>query len=407
MVSQRSNLAGIGLGLGLAFFAAYQQFKLPVVLPVLLERHAYDRFLAGAFMSVYALAGLILSLWLGRVIERSDALKPIYAAMGVFICGNALGLIWPEQGGVFLAGRALEGIAFAALAIVGPVLANANASTRRLPLVIGLTATWIPVGQVLAILLAPAALGSYGWQLLWWLGMAGAIVFSVWTWQLARSGRVDFSARQPATDASDSQSTVAPPAISRRQRIALLMTATVFMSWSCQYFAYMTWLPLYLVEMHDLAVSGAVIGYLIPVVLVMVFCIVTGMLLRMGVPLGLLLALSMAAQAAVWWLLPYTGGGLGGVLSLVVYGCGAGIVPTCLFAMPSAILARGRGIAGAFGFVMTGRNLGVLIGPVLLAQAFKLTGAWSLAAPIFGSVTSFGLIVALFLGWRLTRLQEK
>jgi uncharacterized protein YaaW (UPF0174 family) len=98
-----------------------------------------------------------------------------------------------------------------------------------------------------------------------------------------------------------------------------------------------------------------------------------------------------------------TGGGAGGVLSLMVYGTGAGVVPACLFALPSVILGRGHDTARAFGIVMTGRNMGVLIGPVLLAQAFNMTGTWELAAPIFGAVTTACLVVAILLARRLRR----
>ena len=47
MQEQSANLKGVVFGLGIAAFAAYQQFKLPVVLPVLLERYGYERTLAG------------------------------------------------------------------------------------------------------------------------------------------------------------------------------------------------------------------------------------------------------------------------------------------------------------------------------------------------------------------------
>jgi F0F1-type ATP synthase assembly protein I len=86
-----------------------------------------------------------------------------------------------------------------------------------------------------------------------------------------------------------------------------------------------------------------------------------------------------------------------------VYGTGAGVVPTCLFAMPSVILGRGHDTARAFGIVMTGRNMGVLIGPVLVAQAFKISGSWDLAAPIFGTVTTLCLVAAMLLARRLRR----
>ena len=61
------RVSGIAYGLALAWFAAYQQFKLPVVLPVLLADYGYDRTLAGSFMSIYAVAGLALSMPFGRL----------------------------------------------------------------------------------------------------------------------------------------------------------------------------------------------------------------------------------------------------------------------------------------------------------------------------------------------------
>ena len=70
MALHRSNWTGIAFGLCLAYLAAFQQFKLPPVLPVLLDTYHYDRTLAGGFMSVYAVAGLLLSWLLGRSLTK-------------------------------------------------------------------------------------------------------------------------------------------------------------------------------------------------------------------------------------------------------------------------------------------------------------------------------------------------
>ena len=44
MIPQRENHTGIiSFGLAVAAFAAFQQFKLPVVLPVLLEDYRHDQ----------------------------------------------------------------------------------------------------------------------------------------------------------------------------------------------------------------------------------------------------------------------------------------------------------------------------------------------------------------------------
>ena len=387
MTASRSAWTGIAFGLCLAYYAAYQQFKLPPALPLLLQTYGYDRALAGGFMSVYAAAGLLLSLPLARMLERIGVLAPILTALALMVIGTAVNLMAPENGWIVLAGRGLEGIGFAVLAIAGPVLANANATARQLPLVAGLSASWIPIGQLGATAAAPAAFAGPGWQALWWLGIAGALMLALWTAALHSRHAIAFASPRTAGGRKP-----AP-----QQTGNLILAAGAFMIFSGQYYAYMTWLPQYLVEVHGLSPSLAVVGYTVPVVTLIVTNLVFAMVLRAGVPLGPLLALGMASQAAVWWLIPVTGGGLGGVISLVVYGIGAGIVPTCLFAVPSLLAGSGRPPASAFGIIMTGRNLGVLVGPVLLALAFKSSGNWDIATPIFGTATTVGLGVCVWL----------
>ena len=195
--------------------------------------------------------------------------------------------------------------------------------------------------------------------------------------------------------------------MSTRERGTLLIVAGIFGLWSGQYFAYMTWLPQYLVEVHGLAVRGALLGYVVPVTAMIAFNIIAGVMLRAGVRLGPLMCVALVTQAGVWWLLPVTGGGWSGALSLAVYGIGGGIVPTCLFASPGAVMGRGRNTAAAFGVIMTGRNLGVLIGPVLLAWVAGTTKAWHQGALLFGLMTSVALALGLWLSWRLSwRLRQ-
>lgn len=382
--------AGIAFGIGIACFAAYQQFKLPVVLPVLFARYGYDPLLAGACMSVYALAGLSLSLWVGRAVERRGAVAPVGVALGIMFAGSLLPLLAPAWGWLMLLGRGLEGIGFAVLGVCGPVIAHLNATPRQISLVIGLSAMWIPVGQLSAAGLAPLALATGGWTLLWWAGAAGCLVFLVIA---RRLGRIPSVALGPAPPAA---SGAAP---SRAERVALSIAALIFGIWSGQYFAFMTWMPHFLVEAYGFDASSALVPYVIPVLLVLVFNLATGAALRAGLSLGVMMAGGLAAQAAVWWGLPFAGAGWPGAALLTVYGISAGIVPACLFGIPRAVAGATGRSATAFGTLMTGRNLGVLIGPVLLAQMLGGSGAWDAAWPIFGALTT----VATGLGAELAR----
>lgn len=398
MIAERSNWSVICYGLGLAYLAAYQQFKLPPALPVLLNTYGYERTLAGGFMSVYAVAGLLLSVPLGRLVARAGPAGPVLAALGLTALGNGLALAAPANGWMVLASRGVEGVGFAVLAIAGPVLANAHASARHLPIVVGLTAAWIPIGQVVATALAPLTLGveALGWRALWWAGIAGAGLMAVWTVRLGAVG-----APRAARAGGGQAAPDLDRAATRARRRALILAGAVFMLWAGQYFAYMTWLPQYLVEVHGFSPAMAALGYIVPVAVLIPTNLATGLMLRAGAPVGVLLVAGLVAQTVVWILVPVTGGGVAGAISLIAYGLGAGVCPTCLFAMPSMVAGpRGRA-ATAFGTIMTGRNLGVLAGPVLLAQAFEIAGGWSVAGPLFGAVTGVALGLGLWLAFPL------
>ena len=175
--------------------------------------------------------------------------------------------------------------------------------------------------------------------------------------------------------------------------------------WSGQYIAFMTWLPQFLVEVHGFSPGNAALAYVPPAVMVILFNVVTGALLRAGAPLIPLFAGSIAVQVVIWLAVPVLGGGALGALALIVYGVTSGVAPACLFAMPSVIMGADR-TAGAFAVVMTGRNIGILIGPVLLAQAVVMAGDWRLAWPLFAGVTALATLGVLEVGRRLRRLER-
>src|SRR6185295_19180882 len=142
-----------------------------------------------------------------------------------------------------------------------------------------------------------------------------------------------------------------------RQKRLLWLGGCVFLLWSGQYFAFMTWLTSFLEISHGLSLRASVGAYLLPVVVLLTFNIVTGWALGKGLPLLRALIIGLASQALVWLLAPFADGWIGLAL-LFVYGVGAGVVPTCLWQMPHRIV-EGTARAGAYGIVMAARNIGV------------------------------------------------
>jgi len=391
----KSNWTAVFFGLGLAVLAAYQQFKLPPVLPEMLDRYGYDPLMAAAFMSIFALFGLLFSVKIGTVLERGGLYAAIQAAAAMFAAGCALALMFPANGWLVLAARSLESAAFMILALIGPTLCTRNAAQRHLPFAAALIATWIPAGGLIANGLALLAPTAKTWRFLWWFGIAVSALLALVTVALRRAGQVDFAMQLPAGDGQ---------APARSIGALLTLAAGIFTLWSWQYFSFMTWLPEYMVRELSLSADFAILGYTVPIAMVMLFCLVAAPILRRGVPIGALLAAALALQAAVWALVPVTGAGWDGLLALLSYGVGAGLTASCLFAMPGVILGTARTGTRAFGILVTGRNLGVLIGPLFVAGLLETTGSWQMAGPLLAVVTAGNAFLAVLLGLRLRRI---
>jgi MFS family permease len=381
----------VAFGVALGAYAAYQQFKLPPILPDFLARYPHSPLVAAGFMSVYALVGLGASAVIGRKLD-SNMGRGVAALIGLTVIGITLALAAPQSAALMLLSRGLEGLAFAVAAIAGPAIAAAAAKPRDLPVVTGLLAAWIPLGQIAAAL-AALALGDWHW--LWLIGLIIGLPLGLWAWALLRTG----PNAKPAVRAT-------PLHPDRRQRQQLIFAGTIFLLWSGQYFAFMTWLTQYLTSVLALGHAASVLAYLLPVVVLLAFNLLTGWALRHGLKLIPALIVALISQALVWFAQPWLSG-ITGIVGLIVYGIGAGITPTCLFHLPHAI-ARGAAGASAFGIVMTGRNIGVFMGPLLLAfligaDRFALHLSWTAAAQAVACMTLAAVVVAAILGRSLKR----
>jgi predicted MFS family arabinose efflux permease len=383
---ESTDWSRVAFGVAIGAYVAYQQFKLPPILPDFLARYPHSPVVAAGFMSIYALVGLLASAPMGRRLDANLRLG-VSALFGLTVIGITLALSAPGSAPIMLLSRALEGLAFAIGAIIGPAIAAAAAKPRDLPLVTGLIAAWIPLGQIAAAL---AALALADWRWLWLIGLLMSLPLGVWAeLQLRDRGDSRAAVRTPARP---------PDAAQHRQ---LILVGAIFLLWSGQYFAFMTWLTQYLTSVLALGHAASVLAYLVPVVVLLAFNVLTGWALRHGLKLIPAMIVALIAQALVWFAQPWLSG-TAGIIGLVVYGIGAGVTPTCLFHLPHAI-ARGAAGATFFGIVMTGRNIGVFMGPLLLAfligaDRFALHLSWTAAAQAIGCLMLTAAVVAVILG---------
>jgi len=386
LVRDSTDWSRVAFGVALGAFAAYQQFKLPPILPDFLARYPHDPVIAAGFMSVYALVGLLASAPIGRHLDMYLG-RGIILLFVLTVIGITVALVAPWSSPLMLASRGIEGLAFALAALAGPAIAAGAARPHDLPLVTGLLAGWIPMGQIAAAL---AALAFDDWRWLWLLGLGMTVPLAAWGWFLLGGARRGATvARVPGRR---------PDAAQHR---ALIFAGAIFLLWSAQYFAFMTWLTQYLTVVLALDRAAAVLAYLVPVVVLLTCSILTGWGLRHRLPLVPALTAALLGQTAIWFAQPWLSG-MTGIAGLVIYGIGAGVTPACLFHLPHAIARRPAG-AAFFGTLMTGRNIGVLLGPILLAEligtgSHALGLGWTAGARVMAGITALAMAAALRLG---------
>lgn len=405
--TSETNWTGVSYGIVLGFVAAYFQFKVPPVLPVMFELYGYEKTFGSGFMSTFAVAGMLISMRVGRAIRRDGAQRYLFAAFALMLGGTALGLLWPESATIMLVSRTIEGLGAAVLAVCMPAFANMSAGPNHLPIIVGAQATWIPVGQLTANLVAQPSVAIDIWQPVWWFGAFATVLIALWTWYIIRGNRVPGVVHKPAAPPDSVADTTAGEAapITAAETRALWLAAVLFFLWQAQFMGYFTWLPVYLVETRAIAADGAVLINQIPVVVLLVFALVGGMILKTGIGVIRLLTIALTLQAAGWLMGALATTPAMGVASLVVWGVAAGLTPASLWSLPSTLVGGHRAGTDAFAVVLTGRYLGILAGPLIASEVFRATGDWIVVVYAFIAIAVATIAGTLYLGVRMRALR--
>jgi len=101
--------------------APLNQFKVPPIMPVLMDALGLSVDGAGLLMSVFAVTGLILALPSGLILQRAGARVTGILAGGSILLGSALGELSTSTGAL-LTSRVIEGIGTSFMAVLAPAI---------------------------------------------------------------------------------------------------------------------------------------------------------------------------------------------------------------------------------------------------------------------------------------------
>lgn len=374
--------------------AAYNIGKVPPSVPALRAEFATSLTWIAALVSSYSLVAMTCSLMMGRVVGWFGLWRTAACGLVFLVVGGVVGAT-TDQFVLLLAGRVLEGLGYLAVAVSMPAFISRICSPANRPIAMGVWGTFVPAGITICMLAAPMLSAHGGWRLLWWVGVASALVMLVVATLWIRPVVMPHALRSGPLRVTAWRSVV--------NRNTILLTAC-FAVYSMLFTGLATFLPTYWSETADLALAVAtqwtalVISFNVTGNLFGGWLNKTGVsvrgLLLMGLPLsGLFAAMAYAVALSFGAQL----------VAACVFSFISGITPSTLFSTAAKISRTAEQNSLLVGLLFQGAGLGQVLGPLLLGAMLDVTGVWVYSPAYFLTCVA----LAIFLLSQLHRDPEQ
>ena len=367
---------------------ALNQAKVPPVMHILIERLDVDLAVGGWLMSSFAVAGVVLGIPAAFALRLVGPKGAGLVALGCTALGSAIGAL-ANGPAVLLAGRVVEGIGLGLITVVAPAIISLWFSPAERGMPMGIWASWAPLGGFLMFNLAGPLLGAFGWQGVWWFGASFA---------LAAFGLYAVIVRAPPPAQGPAEQSFAPGGWAGRPLLnpASWMLALMFGTFSFATAGFSTWAPSYLMQAHGLDLPAASFRVSLMSLGVIPSTIIAGRVLDRVRSRHLVLTLAILAEGA---LMPWSFRlGFAGLVApyMLLFGLVVGFIPTALFTLAPESMPRTEHAGLALGILSVGQNVGMLLGPPVVAATIAQRNWGAGVLPLALSV-AIGLAASLWL----------
>lgn len=158
------------------FTASCNLFKASPVMTVIGGDLGLDASGLGLIMTFYSIAALVMAFPGALVMRKIGVKAMVVISCAIMVCGTAISA-FSSDSGMFLAGRAVEGIAYGLICVCGPNILPRLFPRKQMGLAVGIWSQWIPCGTIIAFFTAPLVFEATGnWQGIWFVTLALGIV---------------------------------------------------------------------------------------------------------------------------------------------------------------------------------------------------------------------------------------
>ncbi len=370
--------------------APLNQFKVPPIMPVLIQAFNMSIATAGWLMSIFAITGVILAIPAGFILQKYGPKATGLLSVGFVTVGAILGAI-SNSAGLMLFSRFIEGVGMGLIAVVAPAAIAMwfPAETRGTPM--GIWATWVPIGNIIMFNLAPRLSATSGWKAVWWAGaIFAAITFVLYALLFRMPKREEMAGGPPPEGGPGGEK---PPSLGKAMaNTSLWLISFEFMCFNLAFLALSTFYPTFLntVRNYDLATASLITS------LTMMITIFTA-------PLGGFISDRIGSRkwviivpfifVALLFLLPFHVTGWMIPALMVLMGILVGPIPTATFSAVPEIMKLPQLAGIGMAVLALGQNLGMVIGPAIFGPLVESVG-WATAGYLMIPVCALAIIAA-------------
>ena len=344
--------------------AAFNQFKIPPLMPVLMQAYQIDLTQAGLLMSIIAMIGLVLALPTGIILQRLGSKATIFIALGLMTSGAVFGALSGSFVSLLMS-RILEGIGIGLIGVAAPATIAMWFPPERQGTPMGIWATWVPVGSVAAYNLAPVLAPTLGWGAVWWIGAGIALLMMILSGFLITQPPALESARSPAQETPGLREVLSNSSI--------WLLALEFACFNLALVGVATYYPTFLNQVRGYPLGEAAFVSSITTILVLFSAPAAGWLSDRIGSRRLLLSLPFLA-VAVSLIFPFRVTGWQIIAVMAVQGLLVGAIPTATFAAAPEVMRKPAWAGLGLAVVLIGQNLGQLLGPILFGAIVERSG---------------------------------
>jgi nitrate/nitrite transporter NarK len=286
---------------------------------------------------------------------------------------------------LLLTSRVIEGIGMGLIAVVAPAVIAVWFPPEKQGTPMGIWATWVPVGTVIMMLLAPRLGLAAGWQSVWWVGAGfSLIVFALY----------GFLLRMPPVSTENEIAAVpSPPLKNALVNKDIWLLALAFTCFNLVFFPIATYYPTFLSEVRGYTLAEAATITSISTPLILISAPLAGWLSdRIGSRKRVLTIPFLIT--AVLLLLPFKVVGWQIYVFMSLLGFVAGAVPTATFAAAPEVMKNPQLAGLGLAVIMVGQNLGMFVAPILFGKlveslSWAAAGYWLIPMALLGFVAGW------------------